>query len=64
VVRWMDDGIVRRVREQVTILPGAVALGDLHAAGVPCGLVSASCARWSTPYSPGRRRPLRRDDLS
>jgi len=43
VVRWMDDGIVRRVREQVTILPGAVALlGDLHAAGVPCGLVSAS----------------------
>jgi len=43
VVRWMDDGIVRRVREQVTILPGAVALlEDLHAAGVPCGLVSAS----------------------
>ena len=46
VVRWMDDGIVRRVREQVTILPGAVALlGDLHAAGVPCGLVSASVRR-------------------
>ena len=43
VVRWMDDGIVRRVREQVIILPGAVALlEDLHAAGVPCGLVSAS----------------------
>jgi HAD superfamily hydrolase (TIGR01509 family) len=43
VVRWLDDGIVRRVREQVIILPGAVALlEDLHAAGVPCGLVSAS----------------------
>lgn len=43
VVRWLDDGIVRRVREQVIILPGAIALlEDLHAAGVPCGLVSAS----------------------
>jgi len=43
VARWMDEGIVRRVREHVIILPGAVALlEDLHAAGVPCGLVSAS----------------------
>jgi HAD superfamily hydrolase (TIGR01509 family) len=43
VGRWMDEGIVRRVREQVIILPGALdLLDDLHAAGVPCGLVSAS----------------------
>jgi HAD superfamily hydrolase (TIGR01509 family) len=43
VGRWMDEGIVSRVREQVVILPGALdLLEDLHAAGVPCGLVSAS----------------------
>jgi HAD superfamily hydrolase (TIGR01509 family) len=43
VGRWMDEGIVRRVREQVVILPGALdLLEDLRAAGVPCGLVSAS----------------------
>jgi HAD superfamily hydrolase (TIGR01509 family) len=43
VGRWMDEGIVRRVRERVVILPGALdLLEDLHTAGVPCGLVSAS----------------------
>jgi HAD superfamily hydrolase (TIGR01509 family) len=43
VGRWMDEGIVRRVRHQVVILPGALdLLEDLHTAGVPCGLVSAS----------------------
>jgi HAD superfamily hydrolase (TIGR01509 family) len=43
VGRWMDEGIVRRVRERVAILPGALdLLEDLHAAGVACGLVSAS----------------------
>lgn len=43
VARWMDEGIVARVRETVRVLPGALELlTGLRIAGVPCALVSAS----------------------
>jgi HAD superfamily hydrolase (TIGR01509 family) len=43
VARWMDEGIVARVRATVRVLPGVLELlAGLRLAGVPCALVSAS----------------------
>jgi HAD superfamily hydrolase (TIGR01509 family) len=43
VARWMDEGIVASVRENVRVMSGAIdLLTGLRAAGVPCALVSAS----------------------
>lgn len=43
VSRWLDEGMVTRVREGVRVLPGATdLLDDLRRDGVPCALVSSS----------------------
>ncbi|MBW8751568.1 MAG: HAD family phosphatase [Propionibacteriales bacterium] len=50
IVERLLDGVIARINEEVPWRPGAVELlGHLQAAGVPCGLVTMSYARFVAP---------------
>ncbi len=50
IVDRLLDGVIARILERVPWQPGAVELlADLHAAGVPCGLVTMSYERFVAP---------------
>ena len=50
IVDRLLDGVIARINEAVPWRPGAVELlGHLQAAGVPCGLVTMSYARFVAP---------------
>jgi HAD superfamily hydrolase (TIGR01509 family) len=50
IVDRLLDGVIARVQERVPWRPGAVELlADLHAAGVPCALVTMSYERFVAP---------------
>jgi HAD superfamily hydrolase (TIGR01509 family) len=50
IVERLLDGVIARINEEVPWRPGAVELlAHLQAAGVPCGLVTMSYARFVAP---------------
>jgi len=50
IVEQLLDGVIEQIRVAVPWRPGAVdLLTDLHAAGVPCALVTMSYRRFVTP---------------